>query len=126
MWLTAILYGVANVGATGFILIFYAMTADTVDWGEWRTGRRQEGVVFGAISFANKFAAGVATGAIGMGLAWVGFVSDQTQSDSTLAGMRVIGLLIPAAAFLLSAAIMLRYPLSKARHEEILADRNAT
>jgi GPH family glycoside/pentoside/hexuronide:cation symporter len=126
VWLTAILYGVANVGATGFILIFYAMTADTVDWGEWRTGRRQEGVVFGAISFANKFAAGVATGAIGMGLAWVGFVSDQTQSDSTLAGMRVIGLLIPAAAFLLSAAIMLRYPLTKARHEEILADRKAT
>jgi len=126
IWVTAALYGVANVGATGFILIFYAMTADTVDWGEWRTGRRQEGVVFGAISFANKFAAGVATGAVGTALAWVGFISDQTQSDATLNGMRVIGLLIPAAAFLLSAALMLRYPLSKARHEEILAGRTAT
>ena len=33
VWFTAVLYGIANIGATGFILIFYAMTADTVDWG---------------------------------------------------------------------------------------------
>jgi len=123
VWVTAFLYGVTNVGATGFILIFYAMTADTVDWGEWRSGRRQEGVIFGAISFANKFAAGVVTGAVGASLAWVGFVTDQTQSDETLLGMRVIGLLIPAVAFIVSAVLMMRYPLSKQRHEEILAER---
>lgn len=126
IWITAILYGVANVGATGFILIFYAMTADTVDWGEWCTGRRQEGVIFGFISFANKFAAGVATGAVGAALAWVGFVTDQTQSDATLLGMRVIGLLIPAVAFIVSALLMVRYPLSKQRHEEILAERKGS
>jgi Na+/melibiose symporter-like transporter len=126
IWTTAILYGVANVGATGFILIFYAMTADTVDWGEWRSGRRQEGVIFGAISFANKFAAGVATGAVGAALAWVGFVTDQVQSDATLLGMRVIGLLIPAVAFVVSALLMVTYPLSKQRHEEILAERGTS
>ena len=123
VWVTAVLYGVANVGATGFILIFYAMTADTCDWGEWRSGRRQEGVIFGAISFANKFAAGVATGAVGTALAWVGFVTDQTPSDATLLGMRVIGLLIPAVAFIVAALVMVTYPLSKQRHEEILAER---
>lgn len=123
VWVTAVLYGVANVGATGFILIFYAMTADTVDWGEWRTGQRQEGITFGMISFANKFAGGVATGAAGMALAWVGFVTDQTQTDATLLGMRVIGLLIPAVAFIVSALLMVTYPISKQRHEEILAER---
>lgn len=117
---TAVLYGLNNVGATGFILIFYAVTADTVDWGEWRTGRRQEGVLFGAISFANKFAAGVATGAVGTALVWVGFETDATQSEDTLAGMRAIGLLVPAVAFLISAALMLRYPITKGRHEEIV------
>lgn len=121
--LTAVLYGISNAGATGFILIFYAMTADTVDWGEWKRNRRQEGVIFGAISFANKFAAGVVTGAVGSALAWVGFVSDAAQSDDVLTGMRMIGLLIPAAAFLVSAALMIPYPLSKDRHEQILSER---
>ena len=123
VWLTAGLYGLANVGATGFIMIFYAMTADTVDWGEWRTGRRQEGVIFGAISFANKLAAGVATGAMGTTLAWIGFVSDETQSADTLWGMRAIGMLVPALAFLVAAAMMIRYPLDKSTHEEIVAAR---
>ena len=121
--LTAVLYGINNVGATGFILIFYAVTADSVDWGEWQTGRRQEGVIFGAISFANKFAAGVATGAVGTSLVWVGFVTDAVQSESTLYGMRVIGLLVPAIAFLISAALMLPYPISKERHAEIVATK---
>ena len=125
IWVTAGLYGIANIGATGFILIFYAMTADTVDWGEWRTGRRQEGVIFGAISFANKLAAGAATGALGTALTWIGFVSDKTQTADTLFGIRVIGTLVPAVAFLVAAAIMLRYPLSKKRHEEIVAARDS-
>ena len=119
--ITALLYGLNNVGATGFILIFYAVTADTVDWGEWRSGRRQEGVLFGTISFANKFAAGIATGAVGTALVWVGFVTDAVQSDQTLLGMRTIGLLIPAIAFIASALLMLRYPITKDRHEEIVA-----
>ena len=123
VWVTAFLYGVNNVGATGFILIFYAMTADTVDWGEWRTGRRQEGVLFGAISFANKFSAGVATGAVGTALAAVGFVTDAVQSDETLLGMRVIGLLIPALGFIASALLMTLYPLSRQKHQEILEAR---
>ena len=123
VWLTAFLYGLSNMGATGFILIFYAMTADVVDWGEWQTGQRQEGLTFGAISFANKFAAGVTTGAVGAALSWVGFISDNTQSVDTLFGMRVIGLLVPALAFSLSALLMLGYPLSKDKHEDIVAGR---
>jgi len=36
---------------------------------------------------------------------------------------RTFGLLIPAVAFIVSAVLMVRYPLSKQRHEEILAER---
>jgi GPH family glycoside/pentoside/hexuronide:cation symporter len=125
VWLTAVLYGINNVGATGFILIFYAITADTVDWGEWQTGRRQEGVIFGAISFANKFAAGVATGTVGTALVWAGFITDEVQNESTLLGMRFIGLLVPAIGFLISALLMTRYPISRQRHDEIVAARTS-
>lgn len=120
VWPMAGIYALANFGAGGFILIFYAIAADTVDWGEWRTARRQEGIIFGAISFANKFAAGVATGAVGSALVWIGFVPNQTPSSETLQGMFVIGALIPAIAFLIAAALWWLYPLSRERHEEIM------
>ena len=118
--LAALLYGVSNVGATGFILIFYSMTADTVDWGEWKKQRRHEGAIFGAVSFSNKFAAGVATGALGAGLSWIGFVSDRAQSSETLASMILMALVVPALAFLLSALLMLNYPISRNRHQKIV------
>ncbi len=57
-----------------------------------------------------------------LGMIWDA-VSDQTQSDATLLGMRVIGLLIPAVVLIVSALLMVSYPLSKQRHEEILAER---
>ncbi|MEO0997548.1 MAG: MFS transporter, partial [Pseudomonadota bacterium] len=125
VWLAALFYGLSNVGATGFILVFYAMTADTVDWGEWQTGRRQEGVIFGAISFANKFAAGIATAGVGGALSLVGFVSDAELGDETLFGMRAIGLLAPAAAFVLSALLMTRYSLTRTVHADIVSARPA-
>ncbi|MEM1261649.1 MAG: MFS transporter [Pseudomonadota bacterium] len=121
--LTALLYGLNNIGATGFILIFYAMAADTVDWGEAATGRRHEGVVFGAISFANKFAAGIATASIGVALAAVGFVSDLQQSEATLTGIRLIALVAPAGGFLVSALLMLGYPLTRQVHADALATK---
>ncbi|MEM9013495.1 MAG: glycoside-pentoside-hexuronide (GPH):cation symporter [Pseudomonadota bacterium] len=118
----AALYAVANVGASGFILIFYAMTADTVDWGEWVSGRRHEGVIFGAISFANKFAAGVATGFVGVSLTWIGFAANETPSVSVINGMFVIGALIPAIAFVVAASLMRWYPVSREAHQKILAE----
>lgn len=115
-------YSVTNIGATGFILIFYAMTADTVDWGEWQSGIRNEGIVFGAISFANKFGAGVVTGAVGAALSAVGFIANETPSAATLNGMFFIGMLIPAAAFLIAAALMAFYPISRERHAEVIQE----
>lgn len=117
----AALYGVANVGATAFIMIFYAMTADTVDWGEANTGARHEGIVFGAVSFANKFAAGVATGLVGSGLAAAGFVANQQPSAGTMDAMFAIGLLMPAFAFIAGAIILLAYPIGREEHAALLA-----
>lgn len=122
VWVMAAFYAVANIGGSGFVLIFYAIAADTVDWGEWRTGRRQEGIIFGAISFANKLAAGLATGMVGTALVWVGFVPNAEPSAETLDGMFLIGTLAPALAFIVAASLWVFYPLSRDKHRAILAE----
>ncbi|MBC6411992.1 MAG: MFS transporter, partial [Hyphomonadaceae bacterium] len=116
------LYAFTNMGATGFITVFYAMTADSVDWGEWKTGQRHEGIIFGLVSFANKFAAGVASFGVGAGLALIGFKADTQLDDGQLSGMFVIGMLLPALAFLAAAALMTQYPVSRQVHGKIVAD----
>ncbi|RMF07625.1 MAG: MFS transporter [Alphaproteobacteria bacterium] len=119
------LYAVKNAGATGFIMIFYAMTADTVDWGEWVRGRRHEGVIFGAISFANKFSAGVATGVLGLTLSLIGFVANENPSAGVIDGMFVVGTLVPAIGFCLAALLMRWYPVTRDRHAQLIAEVEA-
>lgn len=121
----AALYSLGNIGGTGFIIVFYAMTADTVDWGEWATGQRHEGIVFGAISFANKFGAGLAKGAVGAGLAAVGFVANTDVSQATLDGMFVIATLLPASGFAIAALLMRWYPVSRETHAQIISEIGA-
>ncbi len=113
------LYGISNMGSTAFIIVMFAMTADTVDWGGAHVGRRHEGIIFGAIAFANKFANGVFAGLAGAALTLVGFVSNQTPSVATLNGLFVIALAAPAVGFLLSAAVMWRYPISRQVHADL-------
>ena len=37
------------------------MLADAVDYGEWRTGERNEGVIFSMLTFLSKVAAGLSS-----------------------------------------------------------------
>ena len=109
-------YGISNMGSTAFIIVMFAMTADTVDWGGARLGRRHEGIIFGAIALANKLANGVFAGLAGAALALVGFVSNQTPSAATLDGLFLIALAAPAVGYLLSIAVIWRYPISRQVH----------
>ena len=118
----AALYALTNVGATGFILIFYAITADTVDWGEWLHRRRHEGVMFGAISFANKAFAGLATGSLATLLGWAGFEANVDQSGEVMNALFVIGILVPGLAFVATALIMIAYPINRERHAQIMSE----
>lgn len=124
-WLLAGLYGLSNAGSTGFIVVMFAMTADTVDWGGAHVGRRHEGIIFGAIAFANKFANGAFTGITGAALGWVGFVSNRTPGPETIDGLFLLALAMPAAGFLLSVAIMWRYPISREVHAGLVRHRAA-
>ena len=50
------------------LVSFGSMMADVVDEHELASGRRQEGVFFGAVAFSGKGASGIGTGFAGLGL----------------------------------------------------------
>lgn len=117
-----ILLFVSGLGIHGFLMMFYAMVADAVDYGEWKTGRRIEAPLFGLVSFANKTSLAVGSWALAGLLEYVGFEANVAQSADTLSGLRQIMTLVPVIGFLASAIVISWFPVTTQAHKEILED----
>ena len=91
----------------------------TVDYGELKTGRREESVIFSMQTFVVKLASGLAVFLCGIGLDVIGLVGDDStegviaaQSASTIFGLRVLMTVLPiiglfAALFLFKKKFLL-------------------
>jgi len=101
----------------------FAFQADTVEYGEWRTGRRTEGTTYAVYSFFRKISQAVAGLLVGYALAVGGFSATlATQPESARVAIRAVVGLGPAVFALLGAAIFLAYPLTDTRYRRILAE----
>lgn len=119
LWLLLALTGVGN-GA--FALTFWSMLPDTVEYGEWQTGSRTEGAIFGFMILSQKIALGVGTGMIGVLLDVIGYRANTAQTPETLDGLVQIYTLGPAALFAAAAAIIFFYPIDRVTHERLVRD----
>ncbi|WP_082100459.1 glucuronide transporter [Demequina maris] len=104
-------------------IVIWALEADTVEYGEWKTGVRTEGTTYAIFSFTRK--AGQALGgALGAyALAVGGYVAGaEVQSTAAEWGIRAAAGLIPALLTLAAALVMLAYPLTDDLHARIVAE----
>lgn len=113
---------IGGCGIHGFLMTFFAMVADTADYGEWKSGHRVEAPLFGLVSFANKTSLAVGTWALAVLLQSVGYVANADQSPETLAGMRRIMTLLPVLGFTASAIVIAFFPFTTAEHRRMVAD----
>jgi melibiose permease len=74
----------------------------SVDYGEMKTGHREESVIFSMQTFVVKLASGVAVFLTGIGMTLIGLVGNAdtegeivAQSASTLMGLRLLMTIIP-------------------------------
>ncbi|WP_411344403.1 MFS transporter [Paenibacillus sp. WLX1005] len=101
--------GGAPVGATMF-----AFLADTIDYGEWVSGVRAEGVLFSAGSLGQKIGMGVGTALLGWFLSIGGYVGGAaTQSAGALHMIQMIFIVMPAIIVVLEIIVMLLYKLDR-------------
>lgn len=85
--ISSIIRGIGNAcgGAT-----MWAMVSDTIDYGEWKTGYRTEGLVNSACSFGYKIGNGVGSALLGLILDIGGYVGEAAvQTASALCGFRL-------------------------------------
>ena len=111
LYVSALIKGVGNAALSG---VMYGMLADTVEYNEWKSGIRAEGLVFSANSIGAKIGSGFGGAALGWILAWFGYVSaSNTQSETTIMGIRVIFLYVPLVVFALQAFLTRFYKLDE-------------
>ena len=132
--LVYILAGVAFVQGVGMslgVVSFGSMVADIVDEQELKTGRRQEGVFFAAVSFAGKATSGLGGLVAGIGLdpiAWPKGEAIRTAADVDPEILVRLGLLFgPGVAVFGFAAVWLYtlYRLDRTTHARILDELSA-
>ncbi len=96
--------------------------ADCVEYGEWKTGNRAEGLVFSANIFKTKIASGLAGAIPAYLLAAIGYLPNAAQSPSTLHWIFLFYTLILGIASILAILPLLKYELHEHRYAEIVAD----
>ncbi|WP_448072397.1 glycoside-pentoside-hexuronide (GPH):cation symporter [Georgenia yuyongxinii] len=104
----------------------WALEADTVEYGEYKTGIRTEGATYAAFSFTRKVGQAVGAAIGSYALAFVGYNGElEVQPQAVLDGIQTSAAFLPAIFFLIALLIMSRYPLTEAKFQEILADIQA-
>jgi len=101
----------------------YPMYGDAVEYGEWKTGVRIDGVIFSSYTLMQQVVSGLAGFLIGTLLTFLGYNSDLTvQSTLTVNGIAGIFILSPIILSVLTIIIVSFYPLDRKKYEEIIRE----
>jgi Na+/melibiose symporter-like transporter len=115
--------GISQVFFIAYIILLDSMLSDVIDEHELHSSKREEGLFFAARSFATKASYGLGSFFAGIGLDIIQF--PQSASPETVSSDAVLSLAIlsgPVMFVLFSATVLVssRYPLTAARHGEIM------
>jgi glycoside/pentoside/hexuronide:cation symporter, GPH family len=114
-----------GIGLSSAYVLPDAIFPDIIEWDELRTGRRQEGIYYGARAFIRKMTGALTVFITLQLLGWAGYVAPAedavsfTQSDSVLTMIRL--LVSPFGAIMLFGAVLFAwlYPLDREKYAKI-------
>ena len=126
IWTLFVIRFIQGAGVVQALVSFGSMMADVVDEHELNTGRRQEGIFFGAVSFSNKAASGFGSAIAGIGLdviRWPTGENIRTAADIPPETITNLGIFFgPCVAGFAVVSVWCygHYKLDRQRHQEIL------
>jgi len=89
--------------------LVWSMYADCADYGEWKSGRRTTALVFSTVQFSHKMGLAVGAGLAGIILSSFGFVANEAQTATSMAGIRFMFSIFPTILALLGIVAIYFY-----------------
>lgn len=113
---------VLAIGGAPIAVLGWAMIPDTVEYAEWRTGIRVEGLILSTASFFQKIAKAVGGAGVAGALAFFGFVAHAEQSGETLEAILWAMSVAPLVVQVLLVVASFAYRLDEQAHGRIVAE----
>ena len=105
---------IKGIGQIPLLGIVWALFPDTIEYGEWKTGIRSEGLLYSSGSFAQKLGIGLGSALLSWVLALGNYNGSlSTQPETALTAIKWSFIYVPIATFILQLAILYFYDLDK-------------
>ena len=116
----------AGIGVGAAHVLPWSIIPDAIEWDEWQTGKRHEGMFYSLVTLMQKVASSVASPLTLLVLQATGYVPNAAQQPlSAQTGIRLVIGPVPAVLLLVGIIFALRYPLSREKHAQVVADLQA-
>ena len=110
---------------SGFNTAIYAIIPDCVEYGEWKTGIRNDGFQYAFISLANKIGMALGTSLLALAMGWAGYEANMVQSDTVKEVIHHAFSTVPGILWIITAAVMVCYRLGKKEYNHIITELEA-
>ncbi|UZJ44489.1 MFS transporter [Marinimicrobium sp. C6131] len=122
IWLAFILYFLISFVVDLHAPVFWSAIAESVDYGQAKTGKRVSGLAFGGISFFQKAGMGAAGFIVGLLLTYFNYEANVEQSAFTLTGIALMLSVIPGLFHAIMGGLMFKYKITDKYYEEMKRD----
>lgn len=130
--LALILLGIKGIGASLINTVMFGLGADTVEYGEWKTGKRTEGATYSIFSFTRKVTQSIGGAVGGFMLQMGGYLSGAAlaqaggvQPASAIDAIKFTIGPIPAICAILAMLAFIKYPLTDKLFNQIRDENEA-
>jgi len=110
----------AGIGVSAAHVLPWSMIPDAVEWDEWQTGERHEGIFYSLVTLMQKIASSLAIPLVLLVLEFTGYVPNASQQPTqAVLGIRLVVGPIPAALLCAGIVFAALYPLNRERFTQI-------
>ena len=114
------------VGQAFIQLLMLMFLSDSIEYGQWKLGKRNESITFSIQPFINKIGGAIATGVLGLTLIISGINAAESAQDVKADGITILKtsmLFLPLVVIVIGYIInMLKFKIDEKRYAEILND----
>ena len=106
-----------GIGIAPFYGVQYSLPSDAIEYGQWKTGLRIEGLMFSSMSMGQKAGSGFTSAIMGAILSWTAFdglkATAAEQTVQAIDAIKVFYLYVPIVIWVIMFAIAACYKLDK-------------